>query len=40
MSRFTCSKNRGPVIEENSRYDPLNEKLKELSELHGLGWNI
>lgn len=34
------NKNRGPVIEENSRYDALNEKLKELSELHGLGWNI
>jgi len=34
------NKNRGSVIEENSRYDPLNEKLKELSELHGLGWNI
>ncbi|NOG28512.1 siphovirus ReqiPepy6 Gp37-like family protein [Lysinibacillus fusiformis] len=34
------NKNKGPVIEENSRYDPLNEKLTELSELHGLGWNI
>ncbi|MFJ8516164.1 siphovirus ReqiPepy6 Gp37-like family protein [Lysinibacillus xylanilyticus] len=34
------NKNKGPVIEENSRYDALHEKLKELSELHGLGWNI
>ncbi|MFJ6264436.1 siphovirus ReqiPepy6 Gp37-like family protein [Lysinibacillus xylanilyticus] len=34
------NKNKGPIIEENSRYDALNEKLKELSELHGLGWNI
>ncbi|MGE8037820.1 siphovirus ReqiPepy6 Gp37-like family protein [Lysinibacillus sp. NPDC093692] len=34
------NKNRGPIIEENSRYDSLHEKLKELSELHGLGWNI
>lgn len=32
--------NRGEVIEEKSRYDPLHEKLKELSELHGLGWNV
>lgn len=34
------NQNRGPEIEEKARYDPLNEKLKELSELHGLGWNI
>ncbi|QEA01334.1 hypothetical protein D0439_10225 [Lysinibacillus fusiformis] len=35
-----ANQNKGPIIEENSRYDPLNEKLTELSELHGLGWNI
>lgn len=34
------NKNRGVTIEEKSRYDPLNEKLLELSQLHGLGWNI
>lgn len=34
------NQNRGPEIEEKARYDPLNEKLKELSELHGLGWNM
>ncbi|WP_231745112.1 siphovirus ReqiPepy6 Gp37-like family protein [Lysinibacillus sp. F5] len=35
-----ANQNKGPAIEENSRYDPLNEKLTELSDLHGLGWNI
>ncbi|MFZ4201022.1 Gp37-like protein [Lysinibacillus sp. NPDC056220] len=27
-------------MKKNSRYDSLSEKLTELSELHGLGWNI
>lgn len=35
-----ANQNKGPAIEENSRYDSLSEKLTELSELHGLGWNI
>lgn len=34
------NQNRGPMLEEKSRFDMLDEKLIELSKLHGLGWNI